>query len=116
MTAGLRNCPVDPARRGADADPDPVVLADQQQQQRQRQRKTLIGAVTGRVDRTGRRGMVGGGVAEAGGDDGIRRPAGGHAEAGRAFDRERDPDGAGRCGPIVEVCGITERDSLPNTL
>ena len=83
---------LDPAGRGADADPDPVVLADQQE----RQGKTLVGAVAGRVDRTGRRGVIGRGVAEAGDDHGVRRPSGGYAEAGRAVDRERDPDGTGQ--------------------
>ena len=86
--AGLRGR--DPAGRRPHADAQAVVLADQQQ----RHRQPLIGAVSGRVERSGGARVVDRRVAEAAGHDGVLRPGRGRSQLGRAGQREGQADRA----------------------
>ncbi len=81
---------LDPALRRAHADADAVVLAHQQQ----RHRQALESAVQCRVDRAGRGGVVGRGVAETAHHHGVRGPGRRHPELGRPAQRERQSDRA----------------------
>ena len=79
---------LDPTRRRPHADADPVVLADEQQ----RHRQLPVRGVRGGVDRSGRGGVVGRGVAEAAHDDRAGRPCELDAQLGSPAERERDPE------------------------